>query len=241
MSAQINLYHPRFLRQRDLLSLGNVVIAVVTLYTLLAAAGGWAWQNATMHREAAAAVEAQLASAREQVEVATQAAAIRKPSTQLIAELENAEGLLRRRGEIARLLESGAVGSTGGFADYLRGFARQAPEGLWLTGFTIGSGGNDMEIRGSMLNPAALPDYIRRLGTEKAFQGRNFAALTMNRVDTPATVRAVGQGAAVPAAATSIGVPPAPSQGVALRTTPAPSPIDFVLLPRLVEAREAGK
>lgn len=226
MSAQINLYHARFLKQRDLLTLGNVAIAAVMFYAALAAVGGWAWQEAATRKEAAVAVEAQLKVAKEQVVAATQAAAVRKPSPQLIAELESAEGQLRRRSDIARLLESGAIGSTGGFADYLRGFARQVPEELWLTGFTIGSGGNDMEIRGSMLNATALPDYIRRLGAEKVFQGRSFASLTMNRVEpTPApAVRAAGQGAAVS---------PAP--------TLAPRPIDFVLMPKLVEAKEAGR
>jgi hypothetical protein len=220
MSAQINLYHPRFLKQRELLTLGHVVLVAVAIYTVLAAAGGWAWRNAATHEEAATAAEAQLKLAKEQVEAATRAAAIRKPSPQLIADLENAEGLLRRRGEIARLLESGVVGSTGGFADYLRGFARQAPEGLWLTGFTIGSGGNDMEIRGSMLNPAALPEYIRRLGTEKVFQGRNFAELTMTRADSAPVVRPVGQAAAVSPAPTFVA-----------------RPIDFVLMPKLDDAK----
>lgn len=222
MSSQINLYHPRFLKQRDLFTLGNVALAAVALYTVLAAAGGWAWQEAASRKEAAAATEMQLQLTKQQVEAATKTAAARKPSPQLVAEVERVEGLLRRRGEILRLLEGGVVGSTGGFAEYLRGFARQAPQGLWLTGFTIGSGGNDMEIRGSMLNSATLPDYIRRLGTEKAFQGRNFAALTMNRADPPAAVRPAAQGVAVVPAPTS-----------ALR------PVDFVLMPKLVEAKEA--
>jgi hypothetical protein len=225
MSTQINLYHPRFLMKRDLLTLRNAGLAAVILYTLLAAAGGWTCQDAATRKQAATAVEAQLKSVKEQADAATKAAAVRKPNPQLIAELEQAESVLRRRSEIARLLESGAVGSTGGFADYLRGFARQAPEGLWLTGFTIGSGGNDMEIRGSMLNPAALPDYIRRLGAEKAFQGRSFAALTMNRAEPPPAVRPAGQGAAVS---------PAPTSSPA----PGPRPVDFVLMPRLVEAKE---
>ncbi|MDP2809824.1 MAG: PilN domain-containing protein [Rhodocyclaceae bacterium] len=231
MSAQINLYHPRFLKQRDLLALGNVALAAVALYTVLVAVGGWAWYDAATRKEAANAAEAQLKLAREQMDAATKAAAIRKPSPQLTAEVDNAEGLLRRRGEIASLLESGAIGSTGGFADYLRGFARQAPEGLWLTGFKIGSGGNDMEISGSMLNSAALPDYIRRLGAEKAFQGRNFAALTMNRVDPAPAVRPVGQGAAMPP------LVPVSASGVAPAL--APRPIDFVLMPRPAEAKEA--
>ena len=221
MSAQINLYHPRFLKQRDLLSLGNVALAAVVTWAVLAAAGGWAWRSAATRQEAATVAEAQLTSAKDQVEAETRAAAARKPNPQMIGEMENAEGLLRRRVEIAGLLESGAVGSTGGFADYLRGFARQASEGLWLTGFKIGSGGNDMEIRGSMLNPTALPDYIRRLGAEKVFQGRNFAALTMNRFNAVPAAGSGGQGAAASPVA-----------------TPAPRPIDFVLMPRLVESKE---
>ena len=231
MSAQINLYHPRFLKQRELLTLRNVALAAATLWAVLAALGGGAWQHAVTRRDAAAATEAQLNSAREQVVAATKAAAIRKPSPQLMAELENAEGLLRRRGEIARLLESGAIGGSGGFSDYLRGFARQTPEGLWLTGFTIGAGGNDMEIRGSMLNPAALPDYIHRLGAEKAFQGRNFAALTMNRTDPAPAVRPVGQSTA----AASSG----PSQGMPASMAVAARPIDFVLMPKPAEAKDA--
>ncbi|MDP1734418.1 MAG: PilN domain-containing protein [Sulfuritalea sp.] len=226
MSAQINLYHPRFLKQRELLVLGKVVLAAGALYIVLAVVGGWAWRDAAARKDAAAAAEAQLLSVKEQVDAATKAAAESKPDAQLIAELGNAEALLRRRGDIARLLESGAIGSAGGFSDYLRGFARQKPDSLWLTGFTIGAGGNDMEIRGSMLNPAALPDYIRRLGTEKVFQGRNFAALTMNRAEpapTPPTTTTQVVGAATG---------PAP--------TPVLRPIDFILMPKLVEAKEAG-
>jgi len=223
MSAQINLYHPRFLKQRDVLTLGNLVLAAATVYTLLAAAGGWAWQNAGVHSAAATAAETQLKAMKEQLEATNTAVASRKPSTALAAELDNAERLLRRRGDIARLLESGAVGNTGGFAEYLSGLARQVPNGLWLTGFSIDAGGNDMEIRGSMLNPAALPEYIRRLGTEKAFQGRNFAALTMDRAEPAATVRPVAQGAA------AMPVPPL-----------GPRSIDFVLLPKLAEAKGAG-
>jgi hypothetical protein len=223
MSAQINLYHPRFLKQRELLTLRNVALAAAAVYGLLALAGGWAWQNAATQKEAATAAEAQLKLTKEQVDAATKAAATRKPSPQLAAELENAEGTLRRRTEIAGLLESGSVGSTGGFSEYMRGFARQAQDGLWLTGFSIGSGGNDMEIRGSMLNPGALPDYIRRLGAEKVFQGRNFAALSMNRGE-----QASGTGLATAAAG-------APVQAAVAR------PIDFVLLPSKASDAKAVK
>lgn len=220
MSAQINLYHPRFLKQHDPLSLGNVVIAGIVLCAVLALASGWIGMNAAQRKDAAAIVEAQLNNVTDQVTAETAAAENRKPDPRLIAELQSIESLLERRDHIALLLESGSIGSPGGFAEYLRGFGRQAPEGLWLTGFTIDSGGNDMEIRGSMLAAVALPEYIRRLGAEKSFQGRSFASLTMTRAEPP-----------VAATENLVAVSPAPISA---------QPIDFVLMPKLVDKKENG-
>lgn len=215
MSAQINLYDPRFLKRRELLTLANLTVATVLLYSALAAAGVWAWQKAAQQQALATVAGEQLKAIKDQVAAETKAGSARKPSAQLTAELERAEIVLRRSGEIVRLLESGVVGSTAGFTDYLRGFSRQTPDGLWLTGFNIGAGGKDVEIRGSMTNPGVLPEYIRRLGNEKIFQGRSFAALTMNRAEPQAASRPTG-------------ATPGVVQGVAA----APRPIDFVLLPK---------
>ena len=229
MSRQINLYHPRFRKQREWLTLTSVAVATLVVLLLLAGVGAWAVSHAAARQAEAAAAEAQLKTVQAQFAAAAQAAAARKPNPQFAQELANAEQLLQRRDEIARLLESGTVGSTAGFADYLRGFARQAPEGLWLTGFTIGAGGSEMEVRGRMLNPAALPDYIRRLGNEKVFRGRNFAALTLNRPEPPG---AAGT-AAVPVTATAGTVVPA-------STIPVRA-IDFILTPRRTEAQNASE
>lgn len=218
MSRQINLFHPRFLRKREWLTLPNVAIACVVLTCSLALIGSLAWRAAAARGAEAAAAEAALKSLKQQIETQTQAIATRKPSPQLAAELAQAEELLARRGQIARLLEGGTIGDTAGFSAYLRGFARQTAPDLWLTGFSIGSGGEDMEIRGRMLNAAALPEYIRRLGSEKAFQGRSFAALTLNR---PA---AAPVAAATPAA-TAVAAASPPPQAV-------PSYVEFVLTPR---------
>ncbi|MDP2792610.1 MAG: PilN domain-containing protein [Sulfurisoma sp.] len=217
MSAQINLYHERYLKQREWLTLTNVVVVTVALLATLGAAGGWVWRDAAARQMEARAAEANLKQAKTQFEVQTKAAAARKPSPQLAAEVANAESLLQRREQILRLLESGVIGTTAGFADTLRGLARQVPEGLWLTGFTIDGGGNDMEIRGSMLNGGVLPDYIRRLGGEKAFHGRSFAALTLNRPDAPAAAQ----------------VPGAPGAAAPRAPTPPPRHLDFVLAPKL--------
>ena len=224
MSRQINLFHPRYLAKREWLTLNNVAIVCAVLVGGMVLAGTWAWSNATARSAEAAIVEASLMTIKSQLEAQTQAVASRQPSPQLAAEIGQAEELLARRGQIVRLLESGAIGGSGGFSEYLRGFARQTTSGLWLTGFAIGSGGDDMEIHGRMANSAALPEYIRRLGGEQVFQGRSFSALTLNR---PAS-------AAAPSAA-SVSAPGA-AEATAAPPPAAPDYVEFVLTPRREDA-----
>jgi hypothetical protein len=223
MSRQINLYHPRYLKQKERLTLANVVAAGAALLLLLGIAGTWGARQAAERGGTAAAAEQQLKAVKAQFEAQTKAMAESKPSPQLVAEVAALDAKLQGRERIAKLLEGGEIGNTAGFSGYLRGFARQTADGLWLTGFTIGSGGNDMEIRGRMLSGSALPEYIRRLGSEKAFQGRSFAALTLNRPEPPA---------AAPAAATGGAQQPAPP--------PVSRFVEFVLTPRL-ETPAGGK
>ena len=65
----------------------------------------------------------------------------------------------------------------------MSGFARLSQSDLWLTGFLVTVGGEEIEIRGRMLDPSKLPAYVQRLSSEPAFRGRRFAALEMHGVD----------------------------------------------------------
>ena len=132
MSAQINLYHPRFLKQRELFTLRNVALAATALYAVVGLGGVWAWQSAAELGESALAAEQKLKATKARVDAEIQAAAQRKPSAQLAAEAENAEALVRRRIEIAGLLESGAVGrlTEKVYGKYGPSPSRDAPAGI---------------------------------------------------------------------------------------------------------------
>jgi hypothetical protein len=128
-----------------------------------------------------------LAAQRDRVAALGQEIGGRKPDPLLVGELASAEATLARRREAIALLESGALGNTKGFADYLRGFSRQTVPGLWLTGFDIEGGGTDMAIHGRALDAGLLPRYVRRLNDETVFRGRDFAALKMDAVEPKPT------------------------------------------------------
>jgi hypothetical protein len=103
-----------------------------------------------------------------------------KPDVQLDAEIGRLEAELKIGREATAAMKGGAFGNQQGFAEYLRAFSRQSLSGLWLTGFSI-AGSGELEIRGRVLSPELVPDYIQRLNREAVLAGRSFARLEMSR------------------------------------------------------------
>lgn len=223
MSQQINLLNPAFRKTFDWLSATPVAVATLALLVVLGGASAWAGMRADERERSANQRAEALKQAQDRLLAMTKSIAESKPNQQLAAELANTRAMLHGREEILKVLEGGAFANTDGFAEFLRGFSRQAPKGLWLTSFTIGAGGTEMEIHGRMLNPASLPEYISHLKNEKVFQGRSFASLTIQRPEESKEKKP----AAGPTAASTkpTGAASAAPQ-VAL-----PSFVDFVLLP----------
>ena len=226
MSQQINLLNPVFHKTFDWLTAQPLVIATCVLLGILVAVGAWVTIQADNRERIANQRTETLKTAQERLLTMAKSITESKPDTQLANELANARALLKSREEVMQILEGGAIGSTVGFAEFLRGFARQTPNGLWLTGFSIGAGGNEMEIRGRMLNPASLPEYIRRLKTEKVFQGRSFASLTIVRPEEGKEKKIV---------ATPLASNAKPNQVTPATPALPPSFVEFVLMPGTTE------
>ena len=223
MTQQINLVNPAFRKVFDWLTAAPVAIGTIVVLAIVGSAAAWATLRADKLENAASQKAATLKATQERLVTMGKLVAESKPNAELAAELSNTVAMLKNRTEIVRALEGGVIGSTTGFAEFLRGFARQAPKGLWLTGFTIGASGTDMEIRGRMVSPSALPEYIRRLKTEPIFLGRSFASLSIQR---PAeskekkTLEAILEASAKPGNA-----------GPGIAKEAAPGFVDFVLKP----------
>lgn len=198
MAQQINLYDPSLLRQREWLVLGNVVAGGLVLAVAVGLLGLWMRQDLPALTAQAAANEAQSKTLRDQAAALSQQVSGRKADPRLEQELGAARLLLLARGEVLAVLKHRLGPEAESFAEYLRGFARQSVAGLWLTGFDFDAASGGMEIQGRTVDPALLPEYIRRLNKERAFQGRAFAALKL--AEGKAEIRP-GQPAAAPAPA----------------------------------------
>lgn len=217
MSYYINLYDPALLRHRQWLTAANLLFALVLILVVMLGWGAWARIHASGLADQAATIEGRLKAAREESVALASQLASHKSDPKLEQAVAAQRELLAVRRNILVALGQGIATAPTGHADYLRGLARQSVADLWLTGFAVSPEGARMEIRGRTLDPALLPEYIRRLNAEPAFRGRHFAALT-------------------------IGVPePAPSAGAAVGAAVPPPWHEFALVPELESNAAKGR
>lgn len=217
MTHHINLYDPALLRHRQWLTAANLLFALALVFLVMLGWGAWARIDASGVAADAVALDGHLQAARAEVAALGSQLSSRRADPKLELDLAAMKELLGVRQEILVALGQKVTPQTVGQADYLRGLARQSVANLWLTGFSVGPDGTRMEIRGRTLDPALLPEYIRRLNGEPAFRGHRFAALS------------VGVPAATPGATAAAAAPPLP-----------PPWHEFALVPELETVRSGG-
>ncbi|WP_136418122.1 PilN domain-containing protein [Herbaspirillum sp. ST 5-3] len=184
MSQQINLFNPIFLKQKKYFSAVTMAQALGLILAGCALLAGYAQYQVTAYGKEAAATTAQLAATQAELGKVNATYGPRQKSKSLEDELHQAEAEVSALQHVFDTLQQGDFGNTKGYADYLRAFAREIVNGVWLTGFTIEGAGNEIELRGRALQPELVPAYITRLKREPVLQGKSFAALEMR---TPAS------------------------------------------------------
>ena len=206
MSQQINLYEERLRPSSELCTGRNVGFALALVLAALALLG--VVTNSAAERSAAElkGLQTEVAAAQQTLGVVAKAQSERKVSAGLQAEIDNVKAQLASRNAVMAMLDSAPLGNSKGFSEVMSGFSRHASGGLWLTGFSVGQGGQEIEIRGRLFDPGKLPIYVQRLSEEPEFKGRRFAALDMRSVD-PSPAKPGADAAARPPAAASPALP----------------------------------
>jgi Tfp pilus assembly protein PilN len=179
MSQQINLFNPIFLKTKKVFSAVALfqTFGLVLLGAILVMA--YAIYQSIDLKKSAAIVSAQLRTV--ETQVAKLRAQVTTPGANKALEesLAKLEADIKNRQKIAVILQKSDFGNTQGYSAYLAAFARQIPNGLWLTGFDISGGGNEVGLQGRTLKPELVPTYISQLKREPIMQGKSFAALQM--------------------------------------------------------------
>jgi Flp pilus assembly protein TadB len=181
MSQQINLFNPIFLKQKKYFSvvtmlqaLGLIVLGSAVFYAYAV------YQVAQLSRQAE---ETTKRYAAEQVRLANYSNefSLQRSGQMLEDELKQVEAQAKSQDAVLTTLKSGVIGNTEGYSEYMRAFARQSVNGLWLTAFDITGDGAQMSLSGAVVNPQLVPSYIQRLGKEKIMRGKTFSTLQMQQ------------------------------------------------------------
>ena len=198
MTQQINLFNPIFLKQKKIFSAVNMLDALALLLVGVALFYGYASiQTLNLDRQSVETAR-QYYQAKTRLSETSARYAPKKADVALAAEVDTLQAQVDARKATLQDLGGGVLGGGSGYAEIMRALARQSLAGLWLTGFSVGKGGEEMEISGRALHPELVPSYIHRLTQERALHGRAFDSLSMTQRD-----------AALPADASRPGAVPA--------------------------------
>lgn len=188
MSQQINLLRdgleilelPWSARQAGLL-----LLAALLLTGLWAGLASWQLQRA---RTELAALQGQIEQGQAQVLQLGQAVAARQPDPRLPQQIEARRHELAGKRWVIDTLAGKDPFASARFSTYLEALGRQRLDALWLDLILIDAGGAELALRGRTRDPALLPGYLQRLGTESAFSGREFRLFRLDQIASDAAV-----------------------------------------------------
>jgi len=200
MSQQINLLNPELRPKADLLTLNNLALLASLVLVVVMLAGAWGQQKLSAAREWVSTQERQLKEAQAQLGQLVAMQASRRPSAALEQQLAQTRQLLTDKQEVLRILESGVIGSAEGFSPFMEALARSVPEGLWLTGFDVLSGNQQLRIEGRMNAESLLPRFVQQMNLHPRLQGKGLSALQIQQ-HVPQPAASGQEAAAAPVAA----------------------------------------
>lgn len=181
MSQQINLFNPAFRKRREWFDARMLAQALAALALVMAGVYGYQYRQVMLLEQQIKTGAASLVQEQARLVKVAAEHAPRQKSAALEQRAQELEQQVKGEEAVLDVLQGGSLGNTQGYSGYMRAFARQTVNGLWLTEFAIKGAGQDMLLGGRTLRPELVPAYIQRLKQEAATQGRDFAALDMQR------------------------------------------------------------
>ena len=186
INQQVNLFQPIFRKERKLLSFKVLVQASVAVLAVLSLLVGWSLQQTwQMEAELVQLKKKQSQFTNQLTEVSARLANMKTDTAPQLA-LTGLEKELVARKKVVAALQRVKDSYTKGVSAYLEGFSRQAPKGVWLTGFSVQAGGEGLMIRGSALEAELIPTFLEQLSREEALRGTEFGLLQISREQTAA-------------------------------------------------------
>ena len=181
MSQQVNLFNPVFMKQKKYFSVSTMLQALMLILLGSALFYAYAVFQVKAMRQQSDETAKRYATDQGRLASYTNEFSPQKSNQALDEEVQRLEVQAKAQQELIQSLNAGVIGNAKGYSEYMRAFARQSLQGLWLTGFSISGDAAQMNLSGAALNPDLVPAYVQRLQREPAMRGKSFAALQMRQ------------------------------------------------------------
>jgi len=178
---QINLYRSPPRQRFDPLGAHGMALMVLSVSLVMAALLAYVQWDLERNRQRLEPLLTRLEQVSAQLTEMSAALPGNRIEPQLEQELERLGRALERKPRVLAALKGEGSGNLEGFSPYLEALARQNPEGLWLTGFTLEQGGRRIQVSGAALDAELAPLYLQRLAGEPGFAGAAFNAFRLYR------------------------------------------------------------
>jgi hypothetical protein len=181
MSQQINLLNRGFVKEAFSFTSARAMLYGVGIAMSVTAVVAIVHAYRVRAIEADAAQVARIFKETTAAQAAPAAQTTRKADPALELKVRALEAQLKGRQDIIDAMRNGLVGAGDGFSEYMRVFSRQSFDGVWLTGFDIAAGGEELTIAGRALTADLVPVYLQRLNREASIQGRQFTSMLITQ------------------------------------------------------------
>lgn len=196
MSQQINLFNPKFERQKHQISARTASQCLGLLLLGLVALSLYGQRKVAGLAQQETALKADLAQREARRDKTLQDYPPRHKDPAVAQQLAAAEAQQKLLQDATGILGRGELGNTQGYASYFRALAQARVEGVWLTRLHISGAGNEIGLEGRALHASLLPAYISRLGQQDVFKGKTFASLDIGPPEVEAAGAAPADGKA---------------------------------------------
>lgn len=178
MHQQVNFFQRTSSKKKDRYSAGNILAVFSVVFAALVLVGIYmGWKYWSLERE-----RVTLHNRLQRLEAVRKEYASPPEDATLEAELQNLLALEEKQKAVSLVLSAGnGAGNTTGVSAYIEGLGRGRVEGLWLTRVNIEGDAARIDLKGSALRPELASVLIQRLSEDRAFAGKPFNSLSIER------------------------------------------------------------
>ena len=177
---QINLYLPHLRPRVDYLSPANSAIGIGCLLLLSVLITVFSYLGVSGADEDLAEVQHRVDQLSAEVDAA-KAALPKRDSGALDKRIAALKQDVNHRQSISRLVQAADFGNQMGFSEKLVSLASNSSSELALTAFGFANGGRQIMLEGNASRAEAVPVYVDKLQSSRAFTGSVFGRLDISR------------------------------------------------------------